>query len=522
MSDEGPLSPEEAEELRCAQVREYHRWVDERDARIADLTADLRQSREQTAAVERERDYLRDRLVVREEHLRATRSIATTAEREVSKLREALRPEVAAFARLMEAKLRENDHKGGWDQESKHWLLGRLKEETSELDDALNDWCCAKTGSQGEREATVVVGAEAADVANFAMMIADRCGSLRTALSFPTTPAGEVCPEVDYRSVGCALPAGHDGDHHNEMHSWRLLPQDSPYRGTGEGGADRPVPNVRGALLARQEGRESDVPAGQVSPRGPHARVRQLLQRWEGEAWRDARPHHPDGEAVSGKERERRLRDALKHMVSAYGRPDKHEGAVRFAQRVLKETEGPPDGVGSVDAYHVGFRRGIAQGVREAIAHAKDALRASVYGNGVFGTADLDNIEKSLLPTPPPQAAEPLSDAIRAMPGELAKEFRAIDDEARAARAAPPVAEPPARSSGLSACTCKDGHEYWPCPEHPTPPAAPAGDREGIRLLAELHSMAAANSYKVQLMMEVGDFLSKHFPDGWGSEAGRP
>ncbi len=46
---------------------------------------------------------------------------------------------------------------------------------------------------------------------------------------------------------------------------------------------------------------------------------------------------------VSGKERERRLRDALKRMVSAYGRPDKHEGAVRYAQRVLKETEGLPD-----------------------------------------------------------------------------------------------------------------------------------------------------------------------------------
>lgn len=46
---------------------------------------------------------------------------------------------------------------------------------------------------------------------------------------------------------------------------------------------------------------------------------------------------------MNGKERERRLRDALKHMITAYGRPDKHEGAVRFAQRVLKETEGPPD-----------------------------------------------------------------------------------------------------------------------------------------------------------------------------------
>jgi hypothetical protein len=65
MSDEGPLSPEEAEELRCAQVREYQRENERLKAVAADLLAKigatntaLAASREQTAAVERERDGL--------------------------------------------------------------------------------------------------------------------------------------------------------------------------------------------------------------------------------------------------------------------------------------------------------------------------------------------------------------------------------------------------------------------------------------------------------------------------------
>lgn len=75
-----------------------------------------------------------------------------------------LRPEVRAFAAAMEKQLRANDHKGGWQEEKVLWLLGRLREETDELSNALECRDC--------------VLAEAADVANFAMMIADNCAVL--------------------------------------------------------------------------------------------------------------------------------------------------------------------------------------------------------------------------------------------------------------------------------------------------------------------------------------------------------
>lgn len=42
---------------------------------------------------------------------------------------------------------------------------------------------------------------------------------------------------------------------------------------------------------------------------------------------------------MSGAERERRLRDALKRLISAYGRTARaQESAVKHAQRVLEET----------------------------------------------------------------------------------------------------------------------------------------------------------------------------------------
>lgn len=97
------------------------------------------------------------------------------------------RPEVLAFARLMECELRENDHKGGWAGCAPESLLRRLREETDEVEREL-------TGPRetcGCREAMcphVVpwfgpdpkrVGAEAADVGNFAMMVADVTGALK-------------------------------------------------------------------------------------------------------------------------------------------------------------------------------------------------------------------------------------------------------------------------------------------------------------------------------------------------------
>lgn len=85
-----------------------------------------------------------------------------------------LRPEVAAFAQLMERELRANDHKGGWAREHPGPLMDRLWEEARELSFYFGP------GSRGDYATWAAqIGSEAADVANFAMMIADVCGALK-------------------------------------------------------------------------------------------------------------------------------------------------------------------------------------------------------------------------------------------------------------------------------------------------------------------------------------------------------
>ena len=81
-----------------------------------------------------------------------------------------LRPEVQWFAEQMERKLRENDWKGGWQVDSYQSLCQRLKEEGSELEQLIP--------SVLKDSPSHVIG-EAADVANFAMMIADNAKNLR-------------------------------------------------------------------------------------------------------------------------------------------------------------------------------------------------------------------------------------------------------------------------------------------------------------------------------------------------------
>jgi NTP pyrophosphatase (non-canonical NTP hydrolase) len=87
-----------------------------------------------------------------------------------------LRPEVQAFAKLMERQLRANDFKGGWDRDPPLALLRRLRQETDELEQVLTDLDEAGEVFDDDR---VEIGCEAADVANFAMMVADVMGSLR-------------------------------------------------------------------------------------------------------------------------------------------------------------------------------------------------------------------------------------------------------------------------------------------------------------------------------------------------------
>lgn len=85
-------------------------------------------------------------------------------------------PYVLAFAKRMEAKLAKNRHKGdrdGWIKYNPRDLLARLDEETTELDAAL--FAVARKDNIVAREREQIIN-EAADVANFAMMIADIYG----------------------------------------------------------------------------------------------------------------------------------------------------------------------------------------------------------------------------------------------------------------------------------------------------------------------------------------------------------
>jgi NTP pyrophosphatase (non-canonical NTP hydrolase) len=77
-----------------------------------------------------------------------------------------IRQELSWFSEQMEMTLKENDHKGGWGSEqcSLDYLIERLKEEVNELIVATDS---GKAGVEN-------VIRECADVANFAMMIADR------------------------------------------------------------------------------------------------------------------------------------------------------------------------------------------------------------------------------------------------------------------------------------------------------------------------------------------------------------
>jgi hypothetical protein len=91
------------------------------------------------------------------------------------------------FAAAMERELHENDHKGTWDRCTLGYLAKRLREEVEELVVAATDGHVnANIGDEGYRvtqwtETDVSrVLSEAADVGNFAMMIADVCAKRAT------------------------------------------------------------------------------------------------------------------------------------------------------------------------------------------------------------------------------------------------------------------------------------------------------------------------------------------------------
>jgi NTP pyrophosphatase (non-canonical NTP hydrolase) len=115
---------------------------------------------------------------------------------------EHLRPEVLAFARLMERELRANDHKPGWKNDRIGQLAPRVVQEADELlravrrlEERWGEHLCGgpDRGSVRMSDADMrqSVVEEAADVANMAMMVADVLGALPALATPVSAPVGE-------------------------------------------------------------------------------------------------------------------------------------------------------------------------------------------------------------------------------------------------------------------------------------------------------------------------------------------
>ena len=88
-----------------------------------------------------------------------------------------MREVVQWFGERMEEELSKNDHKRGWYGETPGWLFRRLRQELDELGRALRGTRHMRSITT-EQQANEII-AEAADVANFAMMIADKARQKR-------------------------------------------------------------------------------------------------------------------------------------------------------------------------------------------------------------------------------------------------------------------------------------------------------------------------------------------------------
>ncbi|MHB0874553.1 MAG: hypothetical protein ACYC5O_00770 [Anaerolineae bacterium] len=114
--------------------------------------------------------YCRECGALDDDHIagcRVGKALATDTGAAAEELRawRSLRPEVQRFAPAMEEQLKANDHKGGWKECSTSELIEGVEAEAYELR-------LAKDGPAHE------VLHEAADVANYAMMLADVAGGL--------------------------------------------------------------------------------------------------------------------------------------------------------------------------------------------------------------------------------------------------------------------------------------------------------------------------------------------------------
>ena len=103
---------------------------------------------------------------------------------------EDVRESVRWFAAHMERKLRAYDDRPGWIGCDADWLLERMKEERKELTAALRQ-LAASDGDERTNVLVLRVINEAADVANFAMMIADNARECLPPLPVPAKTGEE-------------------------------------------------------------------------------------------------------------------------------------------------------------------------------------------------------------------------------------------------------------------------------------------------------------------------------------------
>ena len=84
-----------------------------------------------------------------------------------------MRKEVKQFAKQMEIKLRENDHKGGWSNCRLKDLWGMIGIEIHELLWELHECNVNSISENITKNGAQKITRECADIANFAMMISD-------------------------------------------------------------------------------------------------------------------------------------------------------------------------------------------------------------------------------------------------------------------------------------------------------------------------------------------------------------
>ena len=147
--------------------------------------------------------------------------LAATADR--LRVLKAVRPVVWDFAIEMERTLRDNDHKGGWEDEELEWLLEKLDNECVELRETIVD----DTGIVGNQDAFH----ETVDVGNFAMMLADRSNcmgrELPADLADLRTVAHEAAKSVnlvdEIRKKGWRVAVHNDYHIGGELHTFWLF-----------------------------------------------------------------------------------------------------------------------------------------------------------------------------------------------------------------------------------------------------------------------------------------------------------